>query len=187
MQRKKKSYGFTLLELLTTVAVLCIVVTAAIPSFDTMVTNNQIKSKSEELFSFVRLAKYEAVKRNTNIEVFFDSSEQGFVCIGMQKVGGKYKCQNKNDTFSILKFSDEFNFNMKTSDANDNAVDLVDGKLFTFDSHTGKSSDNKRVLLQSSKNKEIISGIRVTNIGFVTPCSDQSWGGKKACLEPQKS
>ena len=182
MYDRKRNQGITLLELLFTVAIVGIVLATAVPSFETVVVNNQIKAKSEELFRFVRLAKYEAVKRNKKVEVYYDDkTSPGYYCLGMRGVGENTTCDNKTHTYSLFKINDDIKFKVKTVDGQGTVADISNGALFSFSPQTGKSSTNKRVLFQSNSDTKVISGIRVTNIGLVNPCSDQAWGGKMLC------
>ncbi|MGF1784685.1 prepilin-type N-terminal cleavage/methylation domain-containing protein [Photobacterium swingsii] len=177
----KKNQGITLLELLFTVAIIGIILASSVPSFETLVVNNQIKAKSEELFRFVRLAKYEAVKRNKKVEVYYDSTSPGYYCLGMRGVGENITCSNQSHTYSLLKINDDIKFKVKTVDGQGNIADISNGALFSFSPQTGKSSANKRVLFQSNTDTNVVSGVRVTNVGLVNPCSDQAWGGKMQC------
>lgn len=55
--------GFTLLELLVTLAVIAIVVAFAVPSFNSMILDNRITSAINEVSSLISFARSEASKR----------------------------------------------------------------------------------------------------------------------------
>lgn len=59
--------GFTLLELLITIAVVSIMIGIAVPSFRDMVANQSVRAAAETLHSSIVQARAEAVKRNTNV------------------------------------------------------------------------------------------------------------------------
>lgn len=59
--------GFTLLELLITIAVVSIMIGIAVPSFRDMVANQSVRSAAETLHSSIVQARAEAVKRNANV------------------------------------------------------------------------------------------------------------------------
>jgi len=61
--------GFTLLELMITLAVAAILVTVAIPGFATFIANQHVKTASQELFSDLLYARSEAIKRNDQVTV----------------------------------------------------------------------------------------------------------------------
>ncbi len=56
--------GFTLLELLVTIAVAAIVMAVAVPSFRTIVISNRLSSAANEYVAALTEAKLEAVRRN---------------------------------------------------------------------------------------------------------------------------
>ena len=69
-----RQQGFTIIELMITVAVVAIVAAFGIPSFNDVVAKNRIVSSINEFHQGLRLARMEAVKRNANV-VFCASSD----------------------------------------------------------------------------------------------------------------
>lgn len=66
MLRLKSTRGFTLVELMITLALLAIVATIAVPNFVQFIRNNQVQAKADELKTFLQYARGQAVtKRNT--------------------------------------------------------------------------------------------------------------------------
>lgn len=64
-----KSLGFTLSELLVTIAVLSILLSVAAPSFETLITNNRLIAQGTDLMSTLSFARSEAAKRATPVTV----------------------------------------------------------------------------------------------------------------------
>jgi len=64
--------GFTLLEVMITVAIAAILVSIAVPSFTNIIRSNQITTYANEFGTTVNLARSEAVKRGTNITITSD-------------------------------------------------------------------------------------------------------------------
>jgi type IV fimbrial biogenesis protein FimT len=64
-----KHSGFTLVELMVTLAVAAIVLTIAVPGFQNLVRNNRIATQTNELVGSLQLARSEAVKRSTNVTI----------------------------------------------------------------------------------------------------------------------
>ena len=61
--------GFTIIELMVTIAILGIMATLAAPSFRDTILSARVRSSASDLFDSVLLARSEAVKRNAVVEV----------------------------------------------------------------------------------------------------------------------
>lgn len=61
--------GFTLLELMTALAVAAILIGIGVPTFNTMLRGSQIAAESSNLFSAMTLARSEALKRGIRVSV----------------------------------------------------------------------------------------------------------------------
>lgn len=72
--------GYTLMELLTTLAVAAIVMTAAVPGLRAFVQNNRIAAQTNELVASLVLARSEAVTRGVAATVC--ASSDGASCSG---------------------------------------------------------------------------------------------------------
>lgn len=69
-----KSPGFTVVELLITIALLSTVALIAIPNFISWLPDYRLKSATHDLFSNFQKAKLTAVQRNRNTALCFSSS-----------------------------------------------------------------------------------------------------------------
>lgn len=61
--------GFTLLELLITMAMIAIVASLAAPSFDSSISRNNVQSMRDSLFNAMQYARSEALKRKMPVGV----------------------------------------------------------------------------------------------------------------------
>jgi len=65
---KTRSFGFSLVELMFGIAIMVILVTVAMPSFQTWIQNSQIRAASESIANGLQRARAEAVARNANVQ-----------------------------------------------------------------------------------------------------------------------
>lgn len=66
---KKNMKGFTLIELMVTIVVLSILAFLALPSYRSWIQNTQIRTAAEGILSGLQLARSEAARRNTSMEM----------------------------------------------------------------------------------------------------------------------
>ncbi|MDR3410207.1 MAG: GspH/FimT family pseudopilin [Formivibrio sp.] len=62
-----RTHGFTLIELVTVIAVMSILLSIALPAFREMVASQKVKSTASTLQTSLLLTRSEALKRNTNV------------------------------------------------------------------------------------------------------------------------
>ncbi len=67
--------GLTLIELLTTVSVIAIVLSVGVPSFNSIVANNQITTTTNTFVAIMNVARSEAMKRSQTIKVLPDADD----------------------------------------------------------------------------------------------------------------
>ena len=72
--------GFTLVELMVTIAVLAILVVLAVPSFTSIINANRLAAQSNEVVAALQLARMEAIKQNRRAIVC--RSSNGTSCEG---------------------------------------------------------------------------------------------------------
>ncbi|EXF46428.1 Tfp pilus assembly protein FimT-like protein [Pseudomonas sp. BAY1663] len=65
MSRRSDMHGFTLIELMITLALLTIVVSIAVPNFTFFIQKTRLQNKADELISLLQYARGEAVVRRT--------------------------------------------------------------------------------------------------------------------------
>lgn len=71
MQQKS---GFTLIELMITIAIAAILITIAVPGFKSFISGNRMTTLANELVTELMVAKAEAVRRNASISICIKSS-----------------------------------------------------------------------------------------------------------------
>lgn len=68
------SSGFTLIELMVTIAVLAIIVSIAAPNISTQLASQRIKSTTSVIENALKEAKAESIIRRQNVSVVYDAS-----------------------------------------------------------------------------------------------------------------
>ena len=74
----KKDTGFTLTELMITLAIVSILLTIGVPSLKTFMQGNQLIATTNELISALHVARSEAIKLNTRVSIC--ESSDGATC-----------------------------------------------------------------------------------------------------------
>lgn len=77
-----KPAGFTLVELIVTLAVLAVLAALAIPTFSDFRQRASLRGSADQLTAFWGDARFEALKRNAMVKVGFQTTSTGAVCIG---------------------------------------------------------------------------------------------------------
>jgi type IV fimbrial biogenesis protein FimT len=67
-RRRRFPRGFTIVELMITVAVMGILIAIGLPNFSTWIQNTQIRTASESILNGLQLARGEAVRRNVTVQ-----------------------------------------------------------------------------------------------------------------------
>ena len=75
-----KKEGFTLVEMMITLAIAAILLTMAVPSFQAFIENNRLATNANNLISMMQYTKYEAVKRNATVSLCAGDTTNGCVC-----------------------------------------------------------------------------------------------------------
>ena len=79
MKRPQDNSGFTLVELMVTLAIAIILLSVGVPSFTQTIQNNRLTTAANKLVSATNLARGEAIKRGTRVTVC--KSSDGATCV----------------------------------------------------------------------------------------------------------
>jgi type IV fimbrial biogenesis protein FimU len=82
MSRCRDMHGFTLIELMITLALLTIVVTIAVPNFTFFIQKTRLQSKAEELVGFLQYARGEAVTHRATAAIAVNDDGPWILSIG---------------------------------------------------------------------------------------------------------
>lgn len=169
MQRSSNT-GLTLLELIISMSILTIIAFYSTMTFSDFLDKQRLKHAGETLFSDLRFAQSEAIKRNQKVFVTFKQKEEKW-CYGTQ-VGSSCDCFTKNqcqiDGFDKVVNSEQFkNIHLQRARFAGNkdytAFDPIKGFALAG------GVKNGTIWLQSSKGTQI--AVIVNRMGRVRFCS----------------
>jgi type IV fimbrial biogenesis protein FimT len=76
----RKDAGFTLAELLMTITIASILLALAIPSFRSLMVDSKLTAQVNDIVGAIRLARSEAIRRNTRVSFCRSGSEMADDC-----------------------------------------------------------------------------------------------------------
>ena len=102
-QLRMTSSGFTLIELMVTIAVMAIIMSIAAPSFNTQIANQRVKSTAVNIESALKEAKAESIIRRQNVMVTFSSTLNTIVLTGRNStVIATYNVNNQSTVSLVI-------------------------------------------------------------------------------------
>jgi len=171
--------GFTLLELMITLAVAAIALALAIPTFDDINQKRQTTSQAEELSAFLSHAMSEAVKSNQSVSVSLVHNSSTDWCIGAHEGAAACDCE-QTDTTAADYCSIEGVADMMDSSAHPKAqmVSHSADTTFAFDPirgilETADLGSDHNFKLQSDNGNYALQ-VEVGNTGRIKVCNPDS-------------
>ncbi len=95
----KINSGFTLIELMLTLAIAALVLSFGIPAFTDTIRNNRLSIQSNELVAAINMTRGEAVKRGANITLCASNNQTGCTATAWQN--GWIIMDNNNQVLRI--------------------------------------------------------------------------------------
>lgn len=174
--------GFTLMELMVSIAVLGILTAVAVPSFTSMINKNRLVSQSNELLAAIQFARAEAIR--TSARVTFcgtddpdaaedddcsDGLQPHWVVIGTTTAGAQEQLRvlSVKEPLSVGSDLESITF---TSDglARDPVTQALVAGEITVCLPTTKPAENKRVLNIASGSRVAITTPEADGLGTCT-------------------
>lgn len=101
MYRKGRAKGFTLIELIVTLAVLAILLAVGVPAFNGVIESSRLTTQANALLGSVNYARSEAVKRGETVSIQGEAG--GFGSGWCVIIGPLNGCQNARDNGLMLR------------------------------------------------------------------------------------
>lgn len=154
----KKKAGFTLIELMVTIAVLAILTGIAGYQFLSGLPERRVLSASRDLYAGLQEARSKAVTRGEKITISFNTGD------------GSYTISDSDgDQIAEHTFPDFIDLYEITPGGGDDS--------YTFDTRGMKTGDSGRVRIEYYKSGPVKRGVRVTQAGGISLIeeSDENW------------
>jgi type IV fimbrial biogenesis protein FimT len=163
MFANSKQNGFTLLEMMVTIAVMAIITTTVVPGFNSMREKHKIRGAAETIASDLQLARSEAIKTNQSVSLSISGNGTTNWCYGINDTGGcncnvNNACQVDGTTVRVASNNDFSNTNLTTNFASQTA---------TFDPNRGTTNSGTTTLTANGKTVKIF----ISAIGRISFCS----------------
>lgn len=113
--------GFTLVELMITIAIMVVVLTVAIPSFLSTIQNNRITTLTNDLVGALNLARSEAIKRGVSVSVCA-ASDQNFTACGSDWTNGWFVFVNPDENTTFANDTTEVLLRVQQITGNDHNI-----------------------------------------------------------------
>lgn len=143
--------GFTLIEMVVTMAIVGIVTAIAIPNFSKWKEKHQINGQAQKVYFDLMLARTTAVKSNNDVRVTFDTTAHTYKIHEDSNSDGSEDA-DENVKNAILENNVQFAYNTGITDTDGNNVTapVTFGATLVFDSKGQASSSGSVLLLHTN-------------------------------------
>ncbi len=121
-KRFNKNAGFTLIELMVIVIVLAVTLSLAVPAVQEMIKNNRVTGQTNEMLALVAFARNEAIRRNQNVTVALESTDDGWTAEVLDPLdeAGAEHCDA-----GVLRCASHIRVELGLPEGADDSLDLV--------------------------------------------------------------
>jgi len=169
--------GFSLIELMVTVAIAGIVAATAVPSFNTTIERNRIVSERDELAGHLRVARSTAVANNGTVVVCASSDKSSCNKTGNWEAGWIVFAKSGSDISTFSSASDQL---LKVSDGIDDNNSLTwdgGGSEIAFDGDGNARSSGTFTFCGSSGSDDLAKALILYSTGSMRPGIDNNSNG----------
>lgn len=179
MKNKRPTSGFTLLELMLTIAVLMVLLVIAVPNYTGVTNSTRVKSIREEIQHFVNVSKSDAVFSNTDMYMHLIDLEGTTPCILASQSPSSMTCS----ATGARKIESEILEGITLEQSYPHDVIEISYRFGRPDlDSTTLDSDGMAELFSFYKEEDRPVNVKLSHMGYVTVCSDGgTWYGLDPC------
>ncbi len=181
MLRNAKQRGFTLIELMVTIAVAAILIAVGIPSFSDFIKRGQITEQRDTLYASLMLARSEAVNRSHSMSLCVSSNQTSCDAVG----GGSVSWSSGWLVFVDLDRDGAV-------DAGETVLKVVkpdfsgslvwdNGDVITYDSEGGADKTGTFTICEAGKDVSYARAIIISSSGRIRRDTTSANGGALVC------
>ncbi|NOQ65524.1 MAG: prepilin-type N-terminal cleavage/methylation domain-containing protein [Methyloprofundus sp.] len=164
----KTETGFTLLELLLSIAILSLVASLAVPSFNQLIEGNKLKIAVETLKSDLMFARSETMKQNMNLRIDLTKSRDSW-CYGINDDNTQCDC-GKADSCGLKVVNGQLFQGIKLDAADDTTFDFRRGTAVAMGATLSSANYAARVVVSTSGRIRICSPDQTKKLGGYDDC-----------------
>lgn len=169
------SQGFTLIELMVVIVIAAILLTIAVPSFDSLIKKNNVEAMQSKLASAVATARTEAASRNKVVTICSLNKATSDCLNGVNWSGGWVVFENSGDLTRI----DGSDIVIDIFENNGSYIMEGSGNGFSFSSqgYLAGGAAGFVAICDAGKNMKYARGLYVNASGLVVKMSDTDSDG----------
>lgn len=180
--RNRQIQGFTLIELMVSIAVASILLAVAIPSFSDFIKRSRITSQQDSLYSGLMFARSEAVNRAQNVTVCASSNQTACLTTGSGNVSWAigWIIFVDQDADGVVDTGDEV-LKVQAAVEGGNSVIWNSGRFTSYNSEGRASSFGTFTLCDAGKDLQFARSIIISSSGRVRRDTTNAAGGALVC------
>lgn len=175
---ERRTSGFTLIELMIALVLVALLLTVAVPSYQSLRQDQMVKAATEAVYTDVMLLKSESLKRNKDLKLFLFNSGTGNWCYRIS-IDADSSCLSCSDTCSSVEGrkgadASEFPGIILTGSYAESASNI---RPITFSPRRGTLPSGNITVTSSNTSMKVIT----SNLGRVRTCAISSVIGEVVC------